>query len=546
MEQGNKICLDSFRCLCEVIAAFDIRVEEPLQNSPNRLIGYEHYADVFKGLIPLADYDEEGNFSYLDDFPEIFPNAFPTIQKTSAAVLFTGETGCGKHTADFTFMSVAYRFVENEIIEQMDDDMFVVVDASDMDEAMEYYQIKLSAYDAYSERQLGEELEALFEQIYSKALSRSEKLFYFSLGDITRILESKKLAPRFLGMVNNLIANPCARCILTCIYDGKSSQLQEFVKKPFYVLELEPPTEASREEYFSFLLERYHNIHFALNAQELAKLTDGFTFAMVKQLAGYLLMAAKAALKKKKLKMQSVRFDSVPQSDIIELDEDKIRVFADLLRQSRCAPVKAAVPGDYQSVYVQPYPAAAPAQNPEIQAAQGSSPSNQEAQGSDDENIKGKVQKVIDDIDTPAQLNYHMDKLVIPVEYSPKVLMDHQTFHSEVCETLTFTMDDFLSSCRKKGIANLSNLKAVTLSLGGHFLIHPWNKKLLNPSLSDDEYDYKEVIRESEILEDNLAHLGRDMQWLEQQLKKQSCSSVQEVFLGVCDEDNELMIFKKI
>ena len=145
MEQGNKICLDSFRCLCEVIAAFDIRVEEPLQNSPNRLIGYEHYSDVFKGLIPLADYDEEGNFSYLDDFPEIFPNAFPTIQKTSAAVLFTGETGCGKHTADFTFMSVAYRFVENEIIEQMDDDMFVVVDASDMDEAMEYYQIKLSA-----------------------------------------------------------------------------------------------------------------------------------------------------------------------------------------------------------------------------------------------------------------------------------------------------------------------------------------------------------------------------------------------------------------
>lgn len=546
MEQGNKICLDSFRCLCEIIAAFDIRVEEPLQNSPNRLIGYEHYADVFKGLIPLADYDEQGNFSYLDDFPEIFPNAFPTTQKTSAAVLFTGETGCGKHTADFTFMSVAYRFVENEIIEQMDNDMFVVLNASDMDEAMEYYQIKLSAYDAYSERQLGEELEALFEQINNKAFSQPEKLFYFSLGDITRILESKKLAPRFLGMVNNLIGNPSARCILTCIYDGKSSQLQELVKKPFYVLELEPPTEASREEYFSFLLGRYHNIHFALNAQELAELTDGFTFAMVKQLAGYLLMAAKAALKKKKLKMQSVRFESVPHSDIIELDENKIRAFADLLRQSRYAPVKAVVPDAYQSVYVQPYPAAFPAQNQEKKAAQGSSPSTQAAQSSDDENIKGKVQKVIDDIDTPTQLNNHMDKLVIPVGYSPKVLMDHQTFHSEVCETLSFTMDDFLSSCRKKGITNLSNLKAVTLSLGGHLLLHPWNDKLLNPSLSDDAYDYKEVIRESEILEDNLAHLGRDMQWLEQQLKKQSCSSVQEVFLGVCDEDNELMIFRKI
>ena len=46
---------------------------------------YRHFADIFKGLVPLADYDDRGRFSYLDDFPEIFPNAFPSMQKTGAA-----------------------------------------------------------------------------------------------------------------------------------------------------------------------------------------------------------------------------------------------------------------------------------------------------------------------------------------------------------------------------------------------------------------------------------------------------------------------------
>lgn len=260
MENEKKLRIDNFRLMCQDVADFNIDTDEPLKQSPERLIGYRHFADIFKGLVPLADYDDRGRFSYLDDFPEIFPNAFPSMQKTGAAVLFTGDTGCGKHTADNTFMSVVYHFVENELIEQMaDENMAIIPEASDLDEAMEYYKIDLRAYRANTERQLGTELNELFSQLENKAFAQPAKLFYFSLGDVTRILDSRLLAPRFAEAAARLTESSSARCILTCIYDGRANMLDEHTKKPFYVLELEPPALAEREEYFSFLVMRYPN-----------------------------------------------------------------------------------------------------------------------------------------------------------------------------------------------------------------------------------------------------------------------------------------------
>ena len=540
MENEKKLRIDNFRLMCQDVADFNIDTDEPLKQSPERLIGYRHFADIFKGLVPLADYDDRGRFSYLDDFPEIFPNAFPSMQKTGAAVLFTGDTGCGKHTADNTFMSVVYHFVENELIEQMaDENMAIIPEASDLDEAMEYYKIDLRAYRANTERQLGTELNELFSQLENKAFAQPAKLFYFSLGDITRILDSRLLAPRFAEAAARLTESSSARCILTCIYDGRANMLDEHTKKPFYVLELEPPALAEREEYFSFLVMRYPNIRFAFNSNQLAKLTEGFTFAMIKQLAAYLLMTAKSELKRKRLKMNYIRFETAQKQDVIMLEAKTICSYADMLRAQRYSGAATEV---YQPAV--PQPVAVTAAVPEVKPQPVQTPSEASESGEDDP--KNAAKKATESINTSEQMYNEIDKLVVPVNYRQRVLMDHQTFHSSVWSVLSITLDDFLSSCRKKGLTSLANLKAVTVSLGGHLLLHVWDDKLLVPSMSEAEIDYSELIREGRLNEETLMRIGKDGAWLNAQLRKQGCKSEKEVFLGVCDQNNGLIVYKKV
>lgn len=444
MENEKKLRIDNFRLMCQDVADFNIDTDEPLKQSPERLIGYRHFADIFKGLVPLADYDDRGRFSYLDDFPEIFPNAFPSMQKTGAAVLFTGDTGCGKHTADNTFMSVVYHFVENELIEQMaDENMAIIPEASDLDEAMEYYKIDLRAYRANTERQLGTELNELFSQLENKAFAQPAKLFYFSLGDVTRILDSRLLAPRFAEAAARLTESSSARCILTCIYDGRANMLDEHTKKPFYVLELEPPALAEREEYFSFLVMRYPNIRFAFNSNQLAKLTEGFTFAMIKQLAAYLLMTAKSELKRKRLKMNYIRFETAQKQDVIMLEAKTICSYADMLRAQRYSGAATEV---YQPAV--PQPVAVTAAVPEVKPQPVQTPSEASESGEDDP--KNAAKKATESINTSEQMYNEIDKLVVPVNYRQRVLMDHQTFHSSVWSVLSITLDEFLILPKKR------------------------------------------------------------------------------------------------
>ena len=46
------------------------------------------------------------------------------------------------------------------------------------------------------------------------------------------------------------------------------------------------------------------------------------------------------------------------------------------------------------------------------------------------------------------------------------------------------------------------------------------------------------------ILDDNLKRMGLDYKWLQAQLKSQGFRSAKEVFLGVCDENKQLSLYK--
>ena len=47
------------------------------------------------------------------------------------------------------------------------------------------------------------------------------------------------------------------------------------------------------------------------------------------------------------------------------------------------------------------------------------------------------------------------------------------------------------------------------------------------------------------VLEGNLKRMGLDVSWLQKQLKEQGYHSAKEVFLGICDDNNTLSLFKE-
>ena len=551
VEIENKLRLERYRLPCESVCQFNCQLDQPLGKSSRRLIGYPHFADIFYGLVPLTDYDDKGNFAYLNDFPEIFPNEMPTdlpaFQKTGSAVLFTGETGCGKHTADYTFMRTAYGFVESEVIQSLrESGDFSHPRPSDLDDmTLQFYRIDQTAYDVFSERQLGEALQSLFAQITDKAFSNPAVLYYFSMGDVTRILDSKRLAPVLIDYVHQLTTDPRARCILTCIYTGKAAQIPANIKKPFYVLEMTPPEKPARTEYFRYLRGAYPNVRFGLDESQLSDLTDGFTFAQIKQLAGYLLMSVKTELKKKKLKVSNVRFDKLPEQDIIILPEQTIDAFADMIRQSQSADVGTAPAQTARETI----PVPRRAENTIVSSGQ-SSPGTESEKSNDDndadeKDIKDAVKKKVDEIDTPSELRKVSDELPKPIGYKPTMLMEHRVFYTSVFRIYAKDLRSFLMKCSEKGLTNLSNLQAVSISTGGNLEFLIKNKSLLKPLPQGKICDYKIIIYDGKISLEALRASGKDNTWLAEQLRKNGCQSISEVFLGACDENNEMMVFRK-
>ena len=52
-----------------------------------------------------------------------------------------------------------------------------------------------------------------------------------------------------------------------------------------------------------------------------------------------------------------------------------------------------------------------------------------------------------------------------------------------------------------------------------------------------------EVIMDGRILHENLKRMGRNLNWLQKQLEKQGYRSTEDVFLAICDSDNNLSVF---
>ena len=131
---------------------------------------------------------------------------------------------------------------------------------------------------------------------------------------------------------------------------------------------------------------------------------------------------------------------------------------------------------------------------------------------------------------------------------TPTILMNDGKLYRENLKKAKLDLSEFMVMCRQQGYFNLSDIQTAVFEFNGKLSILPVSKK--RPANPEDlnlspvpEYIQTEVIMDGRILDENLKRMGLDDKWLQKQLNAQGYKKAEEVFLALCDENNQLTVF---
>lgn len=131
---------------------------------------------------------------------------------------------------------------------------------------------------------------------------------------------------------------------------------------------------------------------------------------------------------------------------------------------------------------------------------------------------------------------------------TPTILMNNGKLYRENLKKAKLDLSEFMVMCRQQGYFNLSDIQTAVFEFNGKLSILPVSKK--RPANPEDlnlspapEFIHTEVIMDGHILNENLKRMGLDDKWLQKQLNAQGYKKTEEVFLALCDENNQLTVF---
>ncbi len=132
---------------------------------------------------------------------------------------------------------------------------------------------------------------------------------------------------------------------------------------------------------------------------------------------------------------------------------------------------------------------------------------------------------------------------------APTIIMDNGKIYRKNMKKAKMDLSEFMVLCRQQGYFNLSDIQTAVYEYNGKLTVLPVStRRPVNPedmNLSPQpEHIYTEVIMDGRILEENLKRMGLDAVWLQKQIKSLGYKSAKEVFLGVCDRDKRLLLYK--
>lgn len=134
------------------------------------------------------------------------------------------------------------------------------------------------------------------------------------------------------------------------------------------------------------------------------------------------------------------------------------------------------------------------------------------------------------------------------VNGSPTILMNDGKIYRKNMKKAKLDLSEFLTMCREQGYFDLNDIQTAVFEYNGKLTILP--KSVSRPVTPADielkpEPDHinTEVIMDGRIMGENLKRMGLDLKWLENQIKAQGYQDAKEIFLGLCDNNNQLSLF---
>lgn len=131
----------------------------------------------------------------------------------------------------------------------------------------------------------------------------------------------------------------------------------------------------------------------------------------------------------------------------------------------------------------------------------------------------------------------------------PTIIMDNGKLYRENMKKAKLDLNEFMVLCRQEGYFNINDIQTAVFEYNGRLTILPVsdNKPVTPKDINikpPQEQIFTEIIMDGQILEKNLKKLGLDITWLEKELKNQKYNSPKEIYLAVCDKNNNLSLFE--
>ena len=142
-----------------------------------------------------------------------------------------------------------------------------------------------------------------------------------------------------------------------------------------------------------------------------------------------------------------------------------------------------------------------------------------------------------------------LPKLRKYINGTPTIIMDNGKLYRKNMKKAKIDLSEFMVMCRQEGYFNLNDIQTAVFEYTGRLTVLPKStKRPVNPLdinlVPSPEKISTEVIMEGRILTENLKRMGLNNEWLEKELKIQGFKNAKEIFLGICDGNKELTLFK--
>ena len=135
------------------------------------------------------------------------------------------------------------------------------------------------------------------------------------------------------------------------------------------------------------------------------------------------------------------------------------------------------------------------------------------------------------------------------IDGTPTIILRGGKLYRDNMNKAKLDLNEFMVMCREQGYFNLADIHTAVFEYNGKLTILPVSKKRQatpeDMKLSPQQETLStEVIMDGRILEENLKRMGLNAAWLDKQLRTQGVHDAKAVFLGLCDAQNKLTLYK--